>query len=217
MTNTLKLKMLTTAALLIASSPAFATSWCGNDGQKACPFTAPSTSITTNWCGNPGQETCIPVVDGKCPNANMDPTIDGLCAENVDGPDDAAEQKRQEAENAANQPVAEKPIRPVDTSAPVSSYLGLTGGEFSCVSDAATRDMMSYAPNPVGHAIHDPIKLCNVAKARWGAAIDQIMYLYRHNSYRDDSTWINEHCHAEVAVPRNKWTCNEEDLTWVFR
>jgi hypothetical protein len=192
----LKLTMLTTVTLLIASSPAFA--------------------ITTNWCGNPGQEDCIPVVDGKCPG-NMDPTIDGVCSDDVDGPEDHAEKKRQEAANAANpEPMAEKPIRPVDTSAPVSSYLGLTQGEFACVSDATTRDMMSYAPNPVGHAIHDPIKLCNVARERWGAAMDQIVYLYHHTP-GNDSTWINEHCRAEVAVPRNKWICNEEDLTWVFR
>jgi TonB family protein len=109
----------------------------------------------------------------------------------------------------------------------VNLSIGLTENEFNCVSKAMLSDMMWHMlkakginPNQVSGSpndqVRDPIKDCNVPHGRWGAAMNQMMNVYRRG-HGDDSTWIEEHCHAEPAIPRNKWVCKEEDMTWEWK
>ena len=42
-----------------------------------------------------------------------------------------------------------------------------------------------------------------------------MMYAYNVNQHHR-MTWIDEHCHAEPAIPTNKWVCAEGDVTRVY-
>jgi hypothetical protein len=140
---------------------------------------------TPAWCGHPGQQECPAYVyDGDGGGGTIEAPT-------------------------------EEPIRPMDGSrVRVGSWSGLTDGEMKCLQSVTLKDMLSHLPNTPQNIVHDPIHVCNVPRERWGKAMNEIMFVYRPGSNIEHSTWIDEHCHAKPAIPRNKWVCVEDDLTW---
>jgi len=69
----------------------------------------------------------------------------------------------------------------------------------------------------LGHPIPDPIAACHVTIDSVPDAMDAIMQLYTFFHGRREITWVTEHCHAEVAMPRNKWVCTYNGVTQEYR
>jgi len=62
--------------------------------------------------------------------------------------------------------------------------------------------------------VHDPnvIASCNISRERTWAAMDGIMGIYIAQHGYMTPPWINDHCHAVAAIPRNKWVCNDNQI-----
>lgn len=92
---------------------------------------------------------------------------------------------------------------------------GITGTELNCLHGNFGADLQYHIGLDVGRQLGkqspDPIAECNVAEERVAAAMDALIDDYNSNDQRT-STWVASHCHAEPAIPRNKWVCTEGDV-----
>jgi hypothetical protein len=89
-------------------------------------------------------------------------------------------------------------------------FQGLTNPEWQCVH------FWSYKPQQTDDVIHT----CKVPEKRYAAAMDLIISDYRNMGGDSNSSagiWVENHCHAEPAIPHNKWVCKEEGLLRQWR
>jgi hypothetical protein len=77
----------------------------------------------------------------------------------------------------------------------VNSYYGLTDSEMSCLREGS-------------HTYPRVIVHCEVPPQRVAAAMDWLMTIYANNNH-PAMPWIDEHCEAKPAIPRNKWVCTD--------
>lgn len=79
--------------------------------------------------------------------------------------------------------------------------LGVTANEYNCLLRRA-----------------DPITSCNIPADRVARAMDQLLTFYRSpTATASVRTWVETHCKAVPAIPRNKWVCTEGDVTQEYR
>jgi hypothetical protein len=89
--------------------------------------------------------------------------------------------------------------------APVELYQGLVYKEWECIH------FWNHKPQQTDDVIHT----CKVPEERYDAAMDLIIGDYRHMGGDGNSSagiWVENHCHAEPAIPHNKWVCEEESV-----
>ena len=82
-------------------------------------------------------------------------------------------------------------------------YNGLTEDETSCLRAKAS-DGFGTIPHP------EAISECQITFERTAAAMDWMMTLYTDRANRAGlvgKAWVDRHCRAEPAIPRNKWVC----------
>jgi len=80
--------------------------------------------------------------------------------------------------------------------------------ETMCLLDEAKADAMWRSfRHQMGHENPDPIATCKVAPSRIPTAMDFLVGTY--TGYGNAPTWVENNCHAEPAIPRNKWVCWE--------
>lgn len=98
---------------------------------------------------------------------------------------------------------------------------GVTQPEFDCLSKTFLADTVYHTLLDVGRSAKgqspDPIAECHIPDVRVAGAMDTLMRLYHDNHGGGASTWIESNCHAEPAIPRNKWVCTEGDVTREYR
>lgn len=79
--------------------------------------------------------------------------------------------------------------------------VGLTAAEYNCLLRTA-----------------DPISACHIPAPRVARAMDQLLTFYRSpTATASVRTWVETHCKAVPAIPRNKWVCTEGDVTQEYR
>jgi hypothetical protein len=182
------------AFLTLIATPALADT-CGLEPQCQHP--------DVQWHG----ETW-PAVNGKCPeialrfgailDKDMICRIDNSQATEAE---DEGETKTVTAPTVNNNS-ASHPGYPTIVNGIKLGWAGLTDSETLCL----------YVNGPI-FTDHDLIQTCNVPEERYGKAMDLLILRYR-KSGRNGIPWVDDHCHAETAMPRNKWVCTEGDVTW---
>jgi hypothetical protein len=65
-----------------------------------------------------------------------------------------------------------------------------------------------------GEISRDPIKACDVPDDNIPAAMDYLVWSSTRGSM---TTWVENNCKAEAAIPRNKWVCTYNDVTREYR
>lgn len=92
----------------------------------------------------------------------------------------------------------------------VLDAFGFVGYEWNCIHN------WNYRPQNTDDVIHS----CKIPKRRYNAAMDLIIRDYRDMGGDDNSSaakWVDAHCHAEPAIPHNKWVCVEDDVIREWR
>lgn len=80
-------------------------------------------------------------------------------------------------------------------------YNGLTEQETTCLGNKAS-DGFGKIEHP------EAIGECRIPFERTTAAMDWMMQLYNGNHHSFVAQpWVEKHCRAEPAIPRNKWVC----------
>lgn len=84
---------------------------------------------------------------------------------------------------------------------PTVAATGIPVDEFECLTKVTT---ITQSP--------DPISDCQVPDKRIPQVMDQLVKWYNFRHERAVA-WVQDHCIAQAAIPRNKWVCTVGDVT----
>lgn len=88
-------------------------------------------------------------------------------------------------------------------SGDVIPEVGLTAKEYQC---------LGFGGGP------DPIAKCGIPAERVPRAMDWLIQFYHNpNAAPGLTPWVEAHCKAEPAIPRNKWVCSYNGVTREYR
>ena len=103
-------------------------------------------------------------------------------------------------------------------------HYGLPMAEIRCLTDVAVNDSLArfYQDNHVksdAALVPDPIAKCGIPASRVPQAMDLLMDKYQTpiSGQRGAPSWVEGHCEAKPAIPRNKWVCTYNGVTREYR